>query len=124
MSTSGSGHAPGCPDPREPGQGASLAAVDQALDSARREVVRAAACWVTWAQRASRAIQARDGPDAWASAWSRLRHVSTAVELAEQALGDARRELTAARCPACADPVIRSARIYDPDGTPHTCAHC
>jgi hypothetical protein len=124
MSTSGPGRTPGCPDSDDPGSAASFAAVDQALDSARREVVRATACWVTWAQHASRAIEDTDGPDAWATAWSRLRHVSDAVELAERALGDARRELTAARCPVCADPVIRGARIYDPDGTPHTCAHC
>ena len=124
MSTSGPGRIPGCPESGDHGQVVSFAAVDQALASARREVVRATACWVTWAQRASRTIEETDGPDAWAAAWSRLRHVSAAVELAEQALGDARRELTAARCPVCADPVIHGARIYNPDGTPHTCAHC
>jgi hypothetical protein len=124
MSTTVPGHVPGRPDSGDLGSAVSFAAVDQALDNARREVVAATACWVSWAQRASRAIEETDGPDAWAAAWSRLRHVSAAVELAEQALDDARRELTAARCPACADPVIHGARIYDPDGTPHTCADC
>ena len=122
MSASRPGRVPGSIDHDQPAEFVPFAAVDLALDRARQAVVRATACWVSWAQQTSQVIEASDGAAAWAAAWVRLRHIYAAVELAEETLSDAQRQLTAARCPGCAHPVIPGERIYDTDGTPHTCA--
>ena len=106
----------------ELGEDIPFAAVDRALQNARHEVTRATACWLNWARRAGQAIQDTDGPAACDIAWTQLRPVYVAVEQAKDALGDAHRQLTAPRCPGCAVPVISGARIYNTDGTPHTCS--
>jgi hypothetical protein len=125
MSTSRPGRVPARPDRADLGRIIPFVAVDRALDNARREVIRATACWVNWAQQTTKAIEQADGPTARDATWARLRPVYAAVEQAEESLSDARRQLAAAQCPVCAEPVIPCApgtRIYSTDGTPHTCA--
>ena len=102
----------------------TFAAVERALGSARREVIRAKACWANWAQRATRAIEQADGPAARDAAWLQLRRVYAAASQAEDALDEAC-QLTAGQCPGCGQPVLRlgspDARIYGTEGAPHTC---
>ena len=103
----------------------AFAAVERALGSARREVIRAKACWANWAQRAARVIEEADGPAARGVAWLQLRRVYSAASQAEDALDEACGQLAAGQCPGCAQPVLRidgpDARIYGTAGAPHTC---
>jgi hypothetical protein len=64
-------------------------AVERALDSARREVIRAKACWANWARRTTWAIEEADGPEARDTAWLQLRRVYSAASQAEDALDEA-----------------------------------
>jgi hypothetical protein len=100
-------------------------AVERALDSARREVIRARACWANWAQRTTRAIEEADGPEAREIAWLQLRRVYSAASQAEDALDEACGQLPAGQCPGCGQTVLRrggpGGRIYGTGGAPHTC---
>jgi hypothetical protein len=100
-------------------------AVERALDSARREVIRARACWANWAQRTTRAIEEADGPEARDTAWLQLRRVYSAASQAEDALDEACGQLPAGQCPGCGQTVLRrggpGGRIYGTGGAPHTC---